>query len=435
MKCYSFFKVGGGFKAADYARIKHMTEGKWHDWDKSKPPTEFIKLGGGDRQFERPDQWIKPCDSVVLEVKAASVGASEQFATKYTLRFPRFKKLREDKTWQDGLSTYEFVNLKEKAEAEKSSKEFEVDTSRKGVKKRKKELVIVGNDTNFATAPYGSPKTKIFEGLNFCVLSEMLHPVKKSKGAVEQIIKDNGGSIFASAAVKNDMICIGEKQVVRVASLIQAGHTNILRPAWILDTIHQAERDGPDRPNFLLPFEPGHMFHTAAEQVDIVATNVDEYGDSYARDVTSDDLRRILDDMIHPKNSAFDASQFLTQLEERERGLGELSSEIFRRCVVRFVSADASTSSSSSSSVSCHDSTNLFIAKNQFLFAGGRCADDDDDAQITHFVIEEPTPAPLQSLKQHISRRGGPMPRIVGLKWLTDSWDERTLLDEESYIP
>jgi DNA ligase-4 len=81
MQCYSFFKVGGGFKATDYARIKHLTQGKWHDWDKSKPPTEYIKLGGGDRQFERPDQWIKPCDSFIVDVKAASVGPSDQFVS------------------------------------------------------------------------------------------------------------------------------------------------------------------------------------------------------------------------------------------------------------------------------------------------------------------------------------------------------------------
>src|SRR4030081_3151861 len=77
MKCYSFFKVGGGFKAEDYANIRHHTEGKWIDWDPKKPPAEFIELAGGDAQLERPDVWTNPCDSVVVCVKAASVGTSD----------------------------------------------------------------------------------------------------------------------------------------------------------------------------------------------------------------------------------------------------------------------------------------------------------------------------------------------------------------------
>ena len=68
-KCWSFFKVGGGFSANDYSEIRHKTEGKWIDWDAKKPPTEFIELGGGDRQYERPDVWIHPSDSFVVEVR------------------------------------------------------------------------------------------------------------------------------------------------------------------------------------------------------------------------------------------------------------------------------------------------------------------------------------------------------------------------------
>lgn len=91
-KCLSFFKVGGGFAAADYAHIRHNTDGKWIKWDAKNPPTDWIVLGGEseNRQFERPDVWIKPEDSVVLSVKAAQVTGTGQFATSFTLRFPRY---------------------------------------------------------------------------------------------------------------------------------------------------------------------------------------------------------------------------------------------------------------------------------------------------------------------------------------------------------
>ena len=147
MKCWSFFKVGGGFRAPDYALIKQMTKGKWIKWDRNNPPSDLIELGGGrEKQYERPDVWIKPCDSIVLEAKAASVGMSDQFAFGYTLRFPRFKKLRDDKKWSDSLSIDEFIELKKRVEEECNEKNFKVSEKRKVTKRLKKELVIAGNN-------------------------------------------------------------------------------------------------------------------------------------------------------------------------------------------------------------------------------------------------------------------------------------------------
>ena len=195
MKCYSFFKVGGGFRADDYANIQHKTDGKWIQWDRSRPPNEFVELGGGELQYERPDVWIKPCDSVVVEVKAASVSASDQFRMGFTLRFPRFKRLRQDKDWKSALSMQEFLELKIRVEKESKEKEFKVDDRRKMTKRLKREVVIAGNEAKIRRA-YAGPVTQVFEGLHFCVVTEMLGPQKKSKLELEQTIKSNGGKIY-----------------------------------------------------------------------------------------------------------------------------------------------------------------------------------------------------------------------------------------------
>jgi len=39
---------------------RHITDGKWHDWDPNQPPIEFIELADPKQTVERPDQWIKP---------------------------------------------------------------------------------------------------------------------------------------------------------------------------------------------------------------------------------------------------------------------------------------------------------------------------------------------------------------------------------------
>lgn len=172
MKCYSFCKVGGGFSAADYANIRHHTEGKWKEWDSKKPPTSFIELAGGSAQYERPDMWIKPDESVVLSVKAASVSVSDQFRVGLTLRFPRFKRLRMDKDWKSALSIQEFLDLKSNVEQEHKEKEFAVDNSRrKRIKTTaKKGLSIAGYDVD-AEVKYAVPSGHIFDGLNFCTSS------------------------------------------------------------------------------------------------------------------------------------------------------------------------------------------------------------------------------------------------------------------------
>lgn len=168
-KCWSFCKVGGGFTAADYQEIRHHTDGKWKEWDSKKPPTTYIELAGGDAQHEKPDMWIKPSDSVVLCVKAASVSVSDQFRMGLTLRFPRFKKLRKDKNWKSALSVQEFLDLKSNAEQEHREKEFSVDnTRRKRVKRaEKKPLAIAGYDGK-EHVEYIGPSGHVFDHLNFC---------------------------------------------------------------------------------------------------------------------------------------------------------------------------------------------------------------------------------------------------------------------------
>lgn len=175
MKCFSFFKVGGGFTAADYAAIRHHTEGKWHNWDPKRPPSDFIELGGGDLQYERPDVWIRPDESVVLAVKAAQVSATDQFRTGYTLRFPRFKRLRFDRDWQSALSLSGFNALRSNVEKEQREKKFQVDDSRKRRQRvpRKKAMTVAGNDVTFHR-PYASSATDIFAGLNFCELPHLM---------------------------------------------------------------------------------------------------------------------------------------------------------------------------------------------------------------------------------------------------------------------
>ena len=419
-KCFSFFKVGGGFKAEDYAEIRHRTDGKWMEWDPKNPPSEYIELGGGEsKQYERPDVWIRPKDSVVVSVKAASVGPSEQFARGFTLRFPRFRRLRLDRSWDSALSLEEFQDLKKKLDEESKEKAMTVENRKRRTTKRvKRELVIAGEDS--APPEFEGEKTKIFDGLEFCVMSESLKPFKKTKAQLESVIRENGGIISQRAAPGTNMVLIADKKVVKVASLIKGGGVDIIRPRWIQDCLE--ESDG----SFPLPFERIHLFHATDKLQAAAEENTDQYGDSYARNVSVDELREILTEMPKLEDAEqFSKGQFLEEMEERGKGLNDMRSMIFQRCVVYFKAAE-------------EDADERLARKlaNYVRYAGGVCTDSMDDEALTHVVLVGEDPMQVGEIadvvRNDLSTRHK-LPRLVSGKWVEDCWKEKTLVDEEQY--
>ena len=107
IRFWSLCKVGSGFSLSDLHEVRHFTDGKWHDFDSKKGAPSFMVLSEGNKK-EIPDRWIHPKDSVVIEVKPSQVIDSTTFRTLRTVRFPRFKTIREDKSWESAMSLDEF---------------------------------------------------------------------------------------------------------------------------------------------------------------------------------------------------------------------------------------------------------------------------------------------------------------------------------------
>ena len=423
-KCFSFFKVGGGFRAEDYAEIRHRTEGLWIDWDPKNPPSKYIELGGGEaKQYERPDVWIRPKDSIVISVKAASVGASDQFARGVTLRFPRFRRLRLDRSWDSGLSLEEFEELKRRVDEESKEKAMTVeDRKRQRVKRVKRELVIAGEDgpARLPEPDSDKAKSKVFDGLEFCVLSESLKPYKKTKAQLEQLIRDNGGTISQRAAPGTRMVLIADKNVVKVASLIKAGgDVDMIRPIWVRDCLEAGNKSLP------LPYEERHLFHATDALKHAAEGNTDMYGDSYARDVSLDELRELLASMPKIENvEGFSGADFLEQLEERDKGMGNVAGMMFQRCVIHLKAVDEAAQA------------DLYRLSNYIKYARGVCTEDIGDPSLTHIVLVGGDPMEAgevaDAVRKEISTRQR-LPRLVSGQWVEDCWKEKTLLDEETY--
>ncbi|KAK1751797.1 hypothetical protein QBC47DRAFT_329556, partial [Echria macrotheca] len=435
-KCFSFCKVGGGFKAEDYAEMRHHTEGKWRDWDATNPPSEYIELGGGERfQYEKPDVWIRPSDSVVVEVKAASIAPSDQFAMSWTLRFPRFRKLRLDKAWDAGMDADEFEAIRNKVkQEEKERKAMEIENRKRkpATKRARTELVIVGTEPDEVKTvaefdPRAAGKADIFKGLDFCVLSDSVKPVRMSKPALEKMIKEHGGRIHQQVDRGRDggMVVVADKNVVRVASLKRAGDVDIVRAKWLFDCL--AQPGG----GYLLPFEEGHMFFVTEETREkVVEHSTDRFGDSYARDLGGvDELRGILEGMdmgeVREGNGEkLDTEKVLEQLEERGHGLDGVGAFLFRRCRVFFAVGGDGVA----------DTTRTVRLGSYIRFGDGVVAEELDE-HVTHVVVlgrdraEEREVA--ADVRYKVSGRTTRVPRIVAPRWVEDCWRETTLVDEE----
>jgi DNA ligase-4 len=379
------------------------------DWDPKRPPTEIVELAGGDKQHEKPDVWIYPKDSVVLSVKAASIHTTEQFKSGLTLRFPRFKKLRDDKDWKSALSVVEFRQLKSQIDEEQQEKQFKIDDERRkrSIRKRKREVVIQGQDEVLST-PYAGPATKVFEGLNFFIMTDALKPIKKSKAELEQLVKANGGNVVASDK-DSSTIVIADRNLVKVASIQKRNERNLIRPAWLLDCVKQSEID-VGRPTFLLPLEPEHLFYTMSSDTGKFDDNVDEHGDSYARDVTPEELLALFKRMPSTLEDEFVSADLLEQLNEHCRDLDFMPGLMFHGVKVFCAGVSAEV-------------------MRILAFEGGEISDSLDDEQLSHVVVSEGSQG-VKELRKTISSRKV-IPRIVSTAWVLDSWKEKTKLDEE----
>jgi DNA ligase-4 len=421
-KCLSFFKVGGGFSREDYASIRGRTEGKWQDWDQRRPPA-IIELGGHaeNRQHERPDQWIHPSDSIVLECKAASVETSDKFRTTLTLRFPRFKQLRSDKKWDQALSYDEFMQVKYEVEREhdEKQKEFRIEQSRrKKARTEKKPLVVAGTNGDDVATPYAGPASKLFDGLSFYIMTDQVKPIKKSKAELEALIKANGGKIVQRDSTDKALIVIADKRLVKVSSLEKRDTNNIVKPIWIHDCIRQNEADIGSTP-YMLPFEPNrHMFYLLDDDQLPFEEHVDDNGDSYTRDIADvDEMRDILNGMPTKFDQPFDGRDFMNQLEDHNNTFGDLKNYMFRNTKFLF---QRQTSSSWE--------LRAQLARNYVRFGGGELIEGKDQEGITHRVVHDDSEG-----DPDVMARTRGLARTVGVEWVEKCWEEGARVDEERF--
>jgi len=231
----------------------------------------------------------------------------------------------------------------------------------------------------------------------------------------------------------DSVICIAEKELVKVRSIKKEGKLLVVRPLWIIECLEQSKRDvGEER--FLLPMEPRlvpsrffcwmvmlncgrHMFYTIDDDRELIEQNVDQFGDSYCRDVNASELKEIFEDMPFKTEIKLSATELLGQFEEHELDFDGLPGWLFRGTVVYFDVGDV-VMVNGNSEVPEHGE--FEFAHQQIRFGAGVIANTLEEGVVTHIILGSDR-SRLNDIRKTISS-WKKLPRTVTAEWVEESW-------------
>ncbi|KAK8730552.1 hypothetical protein OTU49_008063, partial [Cherax quadricarinatus] len=275
---HSFCRIGSGYTAAELSDLV----------DKLRPNT---RVGHQPRNIvvsrEKPDVWIEPVKSYIVQVRAAEIVKSDLYQAGVTLRFPRVEKVRYDKPWYDTLTTVQLDQLVKEASGKLATKHY-IDGGDEPSAKRKSPTKAEHPSLPLHYTPAEISKVvkkdEILSGLEMCVMG---HSDEYTKQQLETMIVEHGGS-FTQHPGQNTHCIITNTVSIRVKNYIQSGKHNIIRPSWI---------EACSKSSRLLPWGPLDVIHVQDKENEHMKELFDEFGDSYTEPADEKSLKRIMDNM------------------------------------------------------------------------------------------------------------------------------------------
>ncbi|KAF9930995.1 DNA ligase (ATP) [Linnemannia zychae] len=285
-KYLTFCKFGSGFTYQQMSKFSQRLGPHWKEFKhyRDNPWVEMV-----DNAKMRPDVIIDPEKSIVIEIKAAEILAnSESYVSEYTVRFPRFLRIREDKDASSCMTMSEVHRMYREFNGKLSMRTVGANFNRPKTKSRQSGprrvtqahlLETIVGDTSIVKV-----ETDLFNGQVFWVIQG---DEQQTKGELEILIKRFGGKQSQSAQMDKTIVIAGENGP-SVVGLKMRGDRNIVLPSWIRDCIKEAR---------LIPLNPKYMLFTTKETDNEFRLIMDEHGDSYTEPLSVEALQEILNKM------------------------------------------------------------------------------------------------------------------------------------------
>ncbi|KAJ4924127.1 hypothetical protein JOQ06_000367 [Pogonophryne albipinna] len=404
---HSFCRIGSGYTMKELYDLGLKLAKHWKVYRKNDPPASIL-CG-----TEKPEVYIEPCNSVILQVRAAEIVGSDMYKTNCTLRFPRIEKIRDDKEWHQCMTLAELDQFRGKASGKLASRHLFIDDNEPQKKKRKplvKPKKVVGIIDLFKHQDLSgvTKETDMFEDVEFCILNGTeQHP----KAELEKGVARCGGIVVQNPGRDTYCVVAGVENM-RVKNLVLSDQHDVVWAAWLLGCLDQKE---------VVPWQPRHMIHMSPSTREHFAKEYDSYGDSYFVDTDDQQLREVFARISNEDTSA----AVNISLVEQRYCWEDIPTSMFRPFEVYMDRFTDIGEPGTAIQASCLD-----IRALEFRYHGGKVVQKLEEG-VSHVIISEETRLlHLRTLRRCFRKKF----KIVRESWLTDSIKAGYLLNDTDYL-
>ncbi|XP_051558436.1 DNA ligase 4 [Myxocyprinus asiaticus] len=403
---HTICRIGSGYTLKELYDLGLKLAKHWKVYNKNNPPAAIL-CG-----TEKPEVYIEPRNSVIIQVKAAEIVSSDMYRTNCTLRFPRIERIKEDKEWHHCMTLTELSQFRSKASGKLASRHLLIQDEQPEKKKRKlvaKPKKTIGVIDHFKSQDLSAVTKEIdmFEDVEFCVINGNDN---HSKAELEKGIARCGGIVVQNPG-KDTYCVIAAVQNMRVKNLISSDQHDVVWAAWLVECLENKQ---------VIPWQPRHMIHMSPSTREHFAKEYDLYGDSYYVDTDEQQLREVFG-RIGPIEAEVPS---VTQVEATY-AWDDLPTSMFRPYIAYFDRCADLGNPKSIIRGTCLDTRAL-----EFRFHGGTVVEKWKEG-ISHVIVEgEGRTLDLKTLRRLYTRKF----KIIRESWVTDSIKAGHVQDEIEYL-
>ncbi|KAK9981044.1 hypothetical protein ABG768_000612 [Culter alburnus] len=403
---HTLCRIGSGYTMKELYDLGLKLAKHWKVYNKNNPPAAIL-CG-----TEKPEVYIEPRNSVIIQVKAAEIVSSDMYKTNCTLRFPRIERIREDKEWHQCMTLTDLSQFRSRASGKLASRHLHIQEDQPEKKKRKfvaKPKKTIGVISHFKSQDLSAvaKETDMFEDVEFCVING---DDEHSKADLEKGVARCGGIVVQNPG-KDTYCVIAAVQNMRVKNLISSDQHDVVWAAWLVECLENKQ---------VIPWQPRHMIHMSPSTRDHFAKEYDQYGDSYYVDTDEQQLMEVFE-RIGPTQAKCPSVARI----EAENAWDDLPTSIFRPYSAYFDRCADLGNPKSIIRGTCLDTCAL-----EFRFHGGTVVEKLKEG-ISHVIVEDERRAlDLKTLRRLYTKKF----KIVRESWVTDSIKAGHVEDEIDYL-
>ncbi|KAF2895633.1 hypothetical protein ILUMI_10543 [Ignelater luminosus] len=270
----SFARIASGLSNEELQTIENNLGPHWKKLNEGDPEEHGLEWGK-----EKPDLWIPPNKSCVLQVRASELMRSSDFKTEWTLRFPRIQKIRLDKHYNDCLTLTELLELINSAKYVKklTKRHLELDDLKLTEKERKHSR----RDVHIEQQPV-EQKSSLLDEYEFCVLTGS---EAWKKDDIEIEIRENGGTVVRNEGTNTLCILVGDDHPrIETCKQYDAPY-DLVKVEWLRSIL--------DAQEFKM-YTPKDMLHISKKTKEQFSINYDKYGNTYTEEDTLSSIQDII---------------------------------------------------------------------------------------------------------------------------------------------